>query len=218
MCVHGCVCACVSVLHVCTCACVWAHGWGVAHTRVCHYRCVHSVHAAPLHGCFSTGCLVLLTPCPCSPCPLLPMPEQPLDPAGLDTGAPPVLAHWAQRKHGSQSLGPDGTAAPRAGAGPGTGPGGSQHPAGAGQCRGAGLVPTPVAPRCHGAHPHRAAKKMGGFWGSSGKGGTELPPAPKTPGPTAQPTASCAGAHCSAAPGCGARFLCQSSAIFYSNN
>lgn len=77
MCVHGCVCACVSVLHVCTCACVWAHGWGVVHTRVCHYRCVHSVHAAPLHGCFSTGCLVLLTPCPCSPCPCSPCPCSP---------------------------------------------------------------------------------------------------------------------------------------------
>jgi len=58
-------------------------------------------------------------------------------------------------------------------------------------------------------------RSQGLGWGAGGAG---QPPATVAPGPAAQPAASCAGAHCSAAPGCGAGFLCQSSAIFYSNN
>lgn len=66
--------------------------------------------------------------------------------------------------------------------------------------------------------PESMPRSRGATGAQLGSRGTALPPAAVAPGPAARPAASCAGAHCSAAPGCGAGFLCQSSAIFYSNN
>lgn len=205
------MCVCVGV---CTWLCVCGHAGACTCMGACAW--FPSVAASRGGGCSPWCCR------PHAPSSLLPQREPEL------AGGAGVGTRGSQQDRDAgldaADTGPCGIVAPWVGAGSGA----SGRPAGARQRRGAWAEPAPHPCRpagvrrlqhWHGAHPRQAAEKPGGRRGSAGgRGGTGLPPATVAPGPAARPAASCAGAHCSAAPGCGAGFLCQSSAIFYSNN
>lgn len=107
-------------------------------------------------------------------------------PAGRDAG---LSGSPARAEADAASPGPDGIAAPWAG----DGSSGSRHLAGAGSSE----RPGSSTGTGHGhPDPPRSWGAAGAQLGTGGKLG--CPPPLWPPGPAAQPTASCAGAHCSA--------------------
>lgn len=217
VCVHEDICVCV---HVRVCA------WMRAHHFVCVQGCVHVTMGVCTHV-HASACV-----CACDSSPRLlpgvgmaavagavgPMHPPPrrrswsrsraLEPAGLCMGG-------SRRDRDAGLCGSAGWMLPMTAPMLWQLPGWAQAPAALDAQRepgsGCAVAPTPAR-----ARPCREAGGPPGLgWGARG---TALPPATAAPGPAARPAASCAGAHCSAAPGCGAGFLCQSSAIFYSNN